>query len=159
MFTKPLINGVSVPTPPFIEVEGLPNLRDLGGYATQDGRSIRRGVVYRSAAPSNAITAKGLAEIKNLGLTGVYDLRSTVEIEKSEKAGKGGVMEFEGSKRVFAPVFTDVDYSPENLALRFSHYMSGTAEVRFFNFSSSFRVQLTVFYPGAEMRELHSMVW
>lgn len=124
-----LVNGVSVPTPPFIEVEGLPNLRDLGGYPTQDGKSVRRGVVYRSAAPSNAISTEGFAKIKEIELTGVYDLRSTVEIEKSEKAGKGGVIEFEGSKRVFAPVFTDVDYSPENLALRFSHYMSGTAEV------------------------------
>ena len=73
--------------------------------------------------------------MKKLGLTGVYDLRSTVEIEKSEKAGKGGVIEFEDSKRVFAPVFKDEDYSPENLALRFSHYMSGTAEVCYSSYS------------------------
>ena len=131
--SKPLINGVAVPTPPFVEVEGLPNLRDLGGYPTRDGKSVSRGIVYRGAAPSNAITAEGFEIVRKLGLTGVYDLRSTVEIEKSERAGKGGVIEFEDSKRVFAPVFTDVDYSPENLALRFSHYMSGTAEVCVFS--------------------------
>ena len=129
MSAKPLINGVSLPSPPFIEVEGLPNLRDLGGYATKDDRSVRRGVVWRSAAPSNKITDEGFKQIKELGLTGVYDVRSTTEIEKSEKAGKGGIIVFEGAKRVFAPVFTDKDYSPENLALRFSHYQSGTPEV------------------------------
>lgn len=128
---KPLLNGVSLPSPPFIEVEGLPNLRDLGGYPTRDGYSVRCGVIYRGAAPSNAISSAGFDKIHELGLSAVYDLRSTVEIAKSEKAGKGGIIEFEDSKRVFAPVFTDVDYSPENLALRFSHYQSGTPEVNY----------------------------
>ena len=129
MSATKLINGVSLPTPPFMEVEGLPNLRDLGGYATKDGRSVRRGFVWRSAAPNNTITDEGFKQVKGLGLTAVYDVRSTTEIEKSEKAGKGGIIEFNGAKRVFAPVFTDKDYSPENLALRFSHYQSGTPEV------------------------------
>ncbi len=63
---KPLINGVTLPTPPFVEIEGLPNLRDLGGYpvAGSENKSVRRGVVYRSAAPSLEITDAGFEEIR-----------------------------------------------------------------------------------------------
>ena len=37
--------------PPYpIALEGASNLRDLGGYRTADGRVVRRGRVFRSAA-------------------------------------------------------------------------------------------------------------
>ena len=123
--------SLALPSPPFIQVEGLPNLRDIGGYPASGGtgHSIRRGVVYRGGAPSNRIDDDGWAAIKSLGITHVYDLRSTLEIEKAEAAGKGGIVPFEGSERVFAPVFTDTDYSPQNLAVRFKNYQSGTPEV------------------------------
>ncbi|KFX96620.1 hypothetical protein O988_05240 [Pseudogymnoascus sp. VKM F-3808] len=118
-----------LPSPPFIQVEGLPNLRDLGGYAVPGSKnSIRRGVIYRAGAPSSQIDDEGRSTIKSLGITHVYDLRSNPEIEKAEAAGRGGVVEFEGSKRVFAPVFTDVDYSPQNLMVRFKNYQSGSPE-------------------------------
>jgi hypothetical protein len=119
-----------LPSPPFIQVEGLPNLRDLGGYAVPGSKnSIRRGVIYRAGAPSSQIDDEGRSTIKSLGITHVYDLRSNPEIEKAEAAGRGGVVEFEASKRVFAPVFTDVDYSPQNLMVRFKNYQSGSPEV------------------------------
>lgn len=38
-----------------------------------------------------------------LGITHVYDLRSRNEIERSQLAGRGGVAEWDGCKRVFAP--------------------------------------------------------
>lgn len=106
-------------------------MRDLGGYpvANDPSKSVKRGIVYRGAAPSNKITEDGFTTIAGLGLSHVYDVRSETEIEKTEKAGKGGVIEFEGVKRVFAPVFRKEDYSPQNLAVRFSHYQSGTPEV------------------------------
>jgi len=122
--------NLNLPSPPFVHVRGLPNLRDLGGYPTSSSQSIRRGLIFRSAAPSNTIPPSGFETVKELGITHIYDVRSETEIEKSEKAGKGGVIEFEGVKRVFAPVFRKEDYSPENLAVRFSHYQSGTPEVR-----------------------------
>lgn len=123
-------SSTALPSPPFIQVEGLPNLRDLGGYSIPDSKnSIRRGVVYRAGAPSNRIDEEGRTTIKSLGITHVYDLRSNPEIEKAEAAGRGGVVEFEGSKRVFAPVFTEVDYSPQNLMVRFKNYQSGSPEV------------------------------
>lgn len=129
-----------LPSPPFIQVEGLPNLRDLGGYPVPGSKhSIRRGVVYRAGAPSSRIDEEGWTTIKSLGITHVYDLRSNPEIVKAEAAGRGGVVEFEGSKRMFAPVFTEVDYSPQNLMVRFKNYQSGSPEV---DSSSGYGIEL-----------------
>ena len=37
--------------PPFVlALAGVSNLRDLGGYRAADGRRVRRGLVFRSAA-------------------------------------------------------------------------------------------------------------
>ncbi len=33
----------------WVAVEKIPNLRDVGGIATKDGRKLRRGLLYRSA--------------------------------------------------------------------------------------------------------------
>ncbi len=130
MSTSTSSSNAALPSPPFIQVEGLPNLRDLGGYPVPGSKnSIRRGVIYRAGAPSSRIDDEGWTTIKSLGITHVYDLRSNPEIEKAEAAGRGGVVEFEGSKRVFAPVFTEVDYSPQNLIVRFKNYQSGSPEV------------------------------
>jgi len=47
----------------WIEVEKIPNLRDVGGLRTLDGRELRRGLLYRSAGwNDNAKTPKGVPE-------------------------------------------------------------------------------------------------
>ena len=41
---------VTAETPPrLVRVPGVPNLRDLGGWRTRDGRRVRQGLLYRSA--------------------------------------------------------------------------------------------------------------
>jgi protein-tyrosine phosphatase len=55
-----------------------PNLRDIGGYRTSDGRWVRMGVVYRSQALS--LSPADLATVDQLGITADYDLRTTEEI-------------------------------------------------------------------------------
>lgn len=42
----------SLPSPPFVPVEGISNFRDIG-----DNVHVRRGLVYRSADPSKASPA------------------------------------------------------------------------------------------------------
>ncbi|RYP55418.1 hypothetical protein DL769_010193 [Monosporascus sp. CRB-8-3] len=116
-----------LPNPPFIEIPGLPNFRDLGGYpiASQPGKVVRRGVVFRSAEPSRT-TDEGVSRLRRLGITHVYDLRSEQEFERGNKHGLNRpVREWEGARRVFAPVFRHEDYSPEAVALRFKNYGSG----------------------------------
>jgi hypothetical protein len=113
---------------PFIPIPGVPNLRDIGGYPTTTGSTIKKGLVYRAAAPHD-IPEEGFQQLTELGWKTVFDLRSNTEIEKAAKAGSGGVVEIPGAERVFNPVFADEDYSPQTLAVRFANYASGTPEV------------------------------
>jgi protein-tyrosine phosphatase len=62
-------------------VEGCPNLRDLGGYATEDGRHVRWGLVYRASNLSR-LTEKGIGQIERLGIRAIYDLRTEAEARK-----------------------------------------------------------------------------
>ena len=125
------IMAAQLPSPPFLDIPGLPNFRDLGGYpiALQPGKAVRRGVVFRSGEPSQT-TDEGIAKLRELGIAHVYDLRSNKELERDKKNGKDrGIKEWEGAKRIYAPVFRDEDYSPEVTAQRLEGYKDG-AEVR-----------------------------
>lgn len=65
-----------------------------------------------------------------LGIQRVYDLRSQIEIDRdSAGAAPRRVREWAGSERVFAPVFSHEDYSPEAIAKRFSAFASEGSEV------------------------------
>lgn len=61
-----------------LPLEGSPNFRDLGGYETIDGRSVRWGAIYRSGA-LNALTAQDFAYLSNLGIRAVCDFRTARE--------------------------------------------------------------------------------
>jgi protein-tyrosine phosphatase len=51
------------------------NLRDLGGIAAADGREVRRGAVFRSAALTE-LTPDERAALSKLGLRAIIDLRT-----------------------------------------------------------------------------------
>jgi protein-tyrosine phosphatase len=59
-------------------IGSVPNLRDAGGYATEDGKTVRRGLVYRSnqLAP---ISDADMAKLAALGLKNDFDLRTEEE--------------------------------------------------------------------------------
>ena len=70
---------MSLPPPfPFQQVF---NFRDLGGHATGDGRRVRSGVLYRSAAPTDATEADFELLEKQLGLRTLLDFRHATERE------------------------------------------------------------------------------
>lgn len=60
--------------------ERLFNVRDLGGLTTADGRSVRRGLVYRSDDPHRA-TEADVEALRALGISTVIDLRLDVEVD------------------------------------------------------------------------------
>ena len=63
-----------------LALEGAINLRDIGGYATEDGRRVRWGCVYRSGHLSR-LSASARAEIAALAIATVCDFRLPEERE------------------------------------------------------------------------------
>lgn len=64
-----------------IALEGCLNFRDLGGYPTHDGRTLRWGQLFRSDA-LHLLTAEDVATLRDgLRLGTVIDLRSSAELE------------------------------------------------------------------------------
>jgi protein-tyrosine phosphatase len=61
-----------------IDLASVPNLRDLGGYTTGDGRTVRRGLLYRSTELSN-VSGSDEATLAGFGLHTVFDLRTEAE--------------------------------------------------------------------------------
>jgi protein-tyrosine phosphatase len=59
-------------------LEGAPNFRDLGGYATEDGRSVRWGILYRSDNLAHLSDAD-LETVGSLGIRLVCDFRGPDE--------------------------------------------------------------------------------
>ena len=58
--------------------EGLTNLRDLGGHLTDDGRRVRRGLVYRSES-LDYVSARDSERLLALGVRSICDLRGARE--------------------------------------------------------------------------------
>jgi protein-tyrosine phosphatase len=64
-----------------LDWEGGLNARDLGGYATEDGRETRWGAVVRSAA-LGTLTEAGRAALADYGVRSIVDLRLPDELER-----------------------------------------------------------------------------
>jgi protein-tyrosine phosphatase len=73
-----------------LEFERVHNFRDVGGYATDDGRTVRWGRLYRSDSLSK-LQGDDWERYRRLGIRTVIDLRYPVEIAKH-----GRVAEYEG---------------------------------------------------------------
>ncbi|MCH2185682.1 tyrosine-protein phosphatase [Myxococcota bacterium] len=61
-----------------LALEGAPNFRDLGGYPTEDGRSVKWGLFYRSDN-LHGLTDADLERLSRLGIRLVCDFRSAAE--------------------------------------------------------------------------------
>jgi protein-tyrosine phosphatase len=68
----------------------VPNLRDVGGYETSDGRTVARGVAYRSDT-FNPMSTEEIKKLKLLALKNDYDLRTTAEVKAMPDAIPPGV--------------------------------------------------------------------
>lgn len=70
--------------PNWIELEGVVNVRDVGGLPAADGRTIRPGVLIRSADLTGLTEADVVRLVDELGVRRVVDLRTDVEVSSSE---------------------------------------------------------------------------
>lgn len=63
-----------------LPLQGGSNFRDMGGYFTEDGRQVRRGLLFRSGVMSS-LTAADYSYLDQFGFKRVIDLRSSDERE------------------------------------------------------------------------------
>jgi protein-tyrosine phosphatase len=61
-----------------IAIASVPNLRDVGGLAIADGRTVRTGLLYRSAA-LDGLDGADAAAFARLGIRTIYDFRTEAE--------------------------------------------------------------------------------
>jgi len=110
--------------PPFVTIDGVMNVRSLGSYATSTTNTTTRPNFLFRAAEISGITEEGKSQLRDLGVTKVYDLRSDTEIEKYNTP----LPVIEGVDVIHVPVFKKEDYSPEMMAQRYQLYASGKVE-------------------------------
>ncbi len=85
LLAGPVAAEVSQPQPPAISphqrvlpLQGGQNFRDLGGYRTRDGRTVRWGLLYRSGS-MHFLTPADYAYLERLGIRTICDFRDTRE--------------------------------------------------------------------------------
>jgi Tyrosine phosphatase family len=59
----------------WVKIDGASNTRDIGGYRTTDGHTVRWGILYRSGQLSE-LTAAGCQQFQALGIQRVVDFRN-----------------------------------------------------------------------------------
>ena len=70
-----------------ITLEGCVNFRDLGGYRTGDGRTVKWRRLFRSDSPSSLTGADVQTVTGSLGLVSVVDLRSNAGTTSNDGRG------------------------------------------------------------------------
>ena len=63
-----------------VKLQGAVNFRDIGGYKTKDGKKIKLGLLYRSAA-LNTLTDTDLAKLEALHIKYDFDFRGPYEVK------------------------------------------------------------------------------
>lgn len=96
-----------------VPLAGAHNFRDLGGYRTAEGRTTRRGRLFRSDA-LHELTSDDLEVLRSIGVSAIVDLRTRAELQRS---GRGllaaepaqfvhlSVTDVEAGESVAAPAF------------------------------------------------------
>ncbi|KAI0351571.1 hypothetical protein OH77DRAFT_930996 [Trametes cingulata] len=105
-------------SPPFVQIEGVFNVRDFGANYPVAGSAARVKplFLFRSGEFSH-ITERGIAQLRSLGIRKVFDLRVDTEIAKYQTANKA----IEGVEIVRAPVLQE-GWEPSEIAQRLKEF-------------------------------------
>lgn len=66
-----------------INLEGVYNIRDLGGFTTKDGGTVKMGLLFRSDE-LGGLTERDLPQLASLGIKTIVDFRSKAEITRTK---------------------------------------------------------------------------
>ncbi|KAI8067153.1 tyrosine phosphatase family-domain-containing protein [Gongronella butleri] len=110
----------AVTIPRWIDVEGVKNFRDIGGWPVRDGSGyIRERIIFRCGHLAD-ITPAGIATLKRLNVIAAFDFRSEPEVER-----QGVGPDIQGLTKHRSAIFSKSDYSPAALASRWKGYFEG----------------------------------
>ena len=104
-----------------LPLEGGRNFRDLGGYETEDGRTVKWGTVFRSGVMSE-LTADDYGYLSSLGIQVVCDLRAADERASEPTNWDAGEIEYltfadpVSDGMGFLSVLMEPDVTPERVA-------------------------------------------
>ena len=110
----PAVVQRTLSSPPFVIVDGVINIRDIGGYLIQANMSlmIKPGIVFRSGEPS-CISGLGKEQLRALGIKTIFDLRSDFEMKNYNIQGT----EIEGVRTIRVPIVVG-GFDPDNVATK-----------------------------------------
>jgi protein-tyrosine phosphatase len=84
-----------------MRLEGQPNFRDIGGYKTTSGKTVKRGLVFRSGELPR-LTDEDVAKLERLGIRTVVNFLTEVE---TKSRGKDRLPD--GTHEISLPIETD----------------------------------------------------
>ena len=90
--------------PRWIELDGVDNMRDVGGLSTMDGRAVVPGRLIRSDNLQELAPASVRHLVDDLGVTDIVDLRTLVEVAKE---GDGPMVAEAGVRRHHHTLYTE----------------------------------------------------
>ncbi|WP_078084895.1 tyrosine-protein phosphatase [Microbulbifer mangrovi] len=103
-----------------LPLEGGRNFRDLGGYETTDGKTVKWGKLYRSGILTN-LTADDYAYLRDREIATIVDFRSTSERSNEPDNWRGSsaiTLEWDYEmnwEQDFAKLFSRPDFSKQDL--------------------------------------------
>lgn len=74
----------------WLNIDGVSNVRDMGGWKTTSGKTVKYGKLYRGSYLDN-ITDTGLITLKALGIKSDFDIRSTESWDSNGPVPKTGL--------------------------------------------------------------------
>ncbi|KAF9076016.1 protein-tyrosine phosphatase-like protein [Rhodocollybia butyracea] len=112
-----------LPCPPFVDVEGVVNIRSVGRYTTTAGRAVKPNIIYRSGDVSS-ITERGRKQFSELGVHIVFDFRADAEIKDFDSS----TPPIEGVKMIRTPAGIQRAFDPVSVAMRLKHWEENELE-------------------------------
>lgn len=98
---------------PFVQVEGVFNIRTAGNFRVDLERSVKPFLIFRSGELSK-ITEQGIQQLIALKIKTVFDFRSKLEVA----AFKSATPAIEGITFINVPMSQDRFFDPVTMALR-----------------------------------------
>ena len=77
-----------------LNMSTISNARELGGYQTRDGKTVRKGVLLRTGALTDASQEELDSLINDYNLTAIIDMRASYELAEDPEPAVDGVAQY-----------------------------------------------------------------